>query len=96
MNGCHIQISLAQLSEFLVLHSMKKRLERNQERAVVSGVLAGLAKYFGQDPVLFRVLAVAFLIITGVFPGVILYIAAWIMMPKKKQEPVDVEYEVVE
>lgn len=75
---------------------MKKRLERNQEKAVVSGVLAGLAKYFDQDPVLFRVAAVAFLILTGIFPGIILYIAAWIMMPKKTEAPVDVEYEVVE
>ena len=75
---------------------MKKRLERNQEKAIVSGVLAGLAKYFGQDPVLFRVLAVAFLILTGVFPGIILYIAAWIMMPKISREAVDVDYEVVE
>ena len=75
---------------------MKKRLERNQERAVISGVLSGLAKYFDQDPVLFRVLAVAFLILTGVFPGIILYIAAWIMMPKKMEGPADVEYEVVE
>ena len=74
----------------------KKRLKRDQEGAIVSGVLSGLAKYFDQDPVLFRVAAVAFLILTGIFPGVILYIAAWIMMPKKINESQDVEYEVVE
>lgn len=72
----------------------KKRLERDQERAVVSGVLAGLANYFDQDPVLFRVLAIAFLIITGVFPGLLLYIAAWIVMPKQNKTRVD--YEIVE
>lgn len=75
---------------------MKKRLKREQEGAVLSGVLSGLAKYFDQDPVLFRVAAVTFLILTGVFPGIILYIAAWIMMPKETAGPVDVEYEVVE
>lgn len=74
----------------------KKRLKRDQEGAIVSGVLSGLAKYFDQDPVLFRVAAVAFLILTGIFPGIILYIAAWIMMPKKINESQDVEYEVVE
>lgn len=72
----------------------KKRLERDQERAVVSGVLAGLANYFNQDPVLFRVVAIAFLILTGIFPGLLLYLAAWIIMPKQDKQRVD--YEVVE
>ena len=75
---------------------MKKRLERDKERAVVSGVLAGLAQYFGQDPVLFRVLAVAFLVLTGIFPGILLYLAAWVIMPRKMTDTDKVEYEVVE
>jgi phage shock protein C len=74
----------------------KKHLERDQEKAVVSGVIAGMANYFEQDPVLFRVAAVTFLILTGFFPGIILYLAAWIMMPKRMQETERVEYEVVE
>ncbi len=72
----------------------KKRLERNEERAVVSGVLAGLADYFNQDPVLFRVIAIAFLLLTGIFPGLLVYIAAWIIMPRARAT--DVEYTVVE
>lgn len=75
---------------------MKKRLTRDNEKAVVSGVLAGLAHYFGQDPVLFRILAVTFLVLTGFFPGILLYIAAWIIMPRKTSEAETVEYEVVE
>lgn len=74
----------------------KKRLERDEERAVVSGVLSGMARYFDQDPVLFRIAAITFLILTGVFPGIILYLAAWIMMPKRIHDSHDVEYEVVE
>jgi phage shock protein C len=74
----------------------KKRLERDKEKAVVSGVIAGMANYFEQDPVLFRVAAITFLILTGFFPGIILYLAAWIMMPKRMNETQDVEYEVVE
>lgn len=73
---------------------MKKRLERNAEKAVISGVLVGLADYFEQDPVLFRVIAVAFLIVTGIFPGLLLYLVAWVMMPKGEGSRVD--YEVVE
>jgi len=73
---------------------MKKKLKRDQEKAVVAGVMYGLAEYFNQDPVLFRIAAITFLIITGIFPGVILYIAAWIVMPKR--DTTDVDYTVVE
>lgn len=73
----------------------RKRLERDTERALVSGVLAGLANYFNQDPVLFRVMAIAFLILTGVFPGLLLYIGAWIVMPRQDTRQ-QVDYEVVE
>ena len=72
-----------------------RRLERDEEKAVISGVLAGMANYFGQDPVLFRVMAIAFLILTGFFPGILLYLAAWIVMPKQDKRP-KVDYEVVE
>lgn len=74
----------------------KKRLERDEEKAVVSGVLSGMARYFDRDPVLFRIAAVTFLILTGVFPGIILYIAAWIMMPKSDKKSQTADYEVVE
>ena len=73
---------------------MKKKLKRDQEQAVVSGVLAGMANYWNQDPVLFRVLAVTFLVLTGFFPGILLYLGAWIVMPSDKSP--DVDYEVVE
>ena len=73
---------------------MKKKLERDEEKSVVSGVLAGLANYFDQDPVLFRVLAIMFLILTGIFPGLFIYLAAWMVMPKKDGDRVDVDYEV--
>lgn len=74
----------------------QKRLERDKEKAVISGVLAGMANYFEQDPVLFRVMAIAFLVLTGFFPGILLYLAAIVVMPRKMHEAQDVEYEVVE
>jgi len=53
-----------------------------------------MANYFDQDPALFRVAAIAFLILTGFFPGLILYLAAWMVMPKNDKNRVD--YEVAE
>ena len=71
---------------------MTKKLERPEDGRVIAGVLAGLAKYFDQDPVLFRLLAIVILIITGIFPGALLYFIAWLIMPKERR----VEYTVIE
>lgn len=73
---------------------MNKRLERDAENKVIAGVLSGLADYFKQDPVLFRLLAIVFLIVTGLFPGLLFYIVAWIIMPERRSMKVD--FEVVE
>ncbi len=70
---------------------MKKRLERDTNMAVVAGVLSGMANYFDQDPVLFRLFALVFLILTGIFPGLFMYCAAWIIMPEQKLPAVDYE-----
>jgi len=75
---------------------MKKRLKRDQEKAVVGGVLSGLAKYYEQDPVLFRILAIVFLLLTGFFPGLLIYFVAWIVMPRTNKSEAEFDYEVVE
>ncbi len=64
----------------------KKRLKRDEEQAVIAGVLSGLANYFKQDPALFRIAAITLLILTGVFPGLLLYLGAWVVMPKAKAD----------
>lgn len=61
----------------------QKKIYREEESAIVAGVLAGLAEYFKQDPVLFRLAGITFLILTGIFPGLLLYLIAWFMMPKR-------------
>ena len=69
----------------------RKKLERNKETAMVAGVLSGLAQYFNQDPVWFRLLAIVFIILTGVFPGLLFYLVAWIIMPNKPKIHADYE-----
>ncbi len=73
---------------------MKKRLTRDKEGALVAGVVSGMAKYFNTDPVLFRLVAITFLILTGVFPGLLIYLAAWFIMPTEGQKKAD--YEITE
>lgn len=66
-----------------------KRVYRDQETAVIAGVLSGLAEYFKQDPVVFRLIAIILLILTGVFPGVFFYIIAWALVPRKPKMEAD-------
>lgn len=58
-----------------------KKYTRSKEDVVVAGVIAGLAHYFKQDPLLFRIAAIAFLLVTGIFPGLIMYVIAWLVVP---------------
>ena len=76
---------------------MKKKLERNEETQIVAGVLGGLARYFDQDPTLFRLAAVFFILVTGVFPGVLMYIIAWFFVPRKStSKPPEADYTIVD
>jgi len=69
----------------------KQKFVRSEDDVMVAGVIAGLAHYFSQDPLLFRVAAIAFLLITGIFPGLIIYLIAWLMVPRKPRYNYDVE-----
>ena len=61
-----------------------KRLMRSTNDRLLGGVCAGLAEYFDFDPVLVRI-AYAFLtIFSAAFPGLLLYIVMWIVMPEKR------------
>lgn len=57
---------------------------RSSNDKLLGGVCAGLAEYFDFDPVLVRI-AYAFLtIFSAGFPGLLLYVVMWIVMPEKK------------
>ncbi len=59
-----------------------KKLYRSEKDKMISGVLRGMGEYFDTDPTILRVAFLVFLILTGVFPGVILYIIAAIIIPR--------------
>ena len=62
---------------------MEKRLYRSEENGKVAGVAAGLAEYFDVDVTLVRIAFVVATLAGG--PGVLLYIAAWFVMPEKSE-----------
>ncbi len=60
-----------------------KRLYRASEKdSMVAGVCAGIAEYFEIDPTLIRLLWV-FLTIASFGTGVLAYLIAWIVIPRK-------------
>lgn len=64
-----------------------KKLYRSNNR-LVAGVCAGFAEYFDHDPTLWRLGFVFFLALTGVMPGLLLYILAIIVIPRRPESSV--------
>ena len=60
---------------------MKKRLRRSNDR-MIAGVCAGIAEYFDVDVTLVRIGYVLISMISAAFPGILVYIIAWIIMPE--------------
>lgn len=56
-------------------------LVRPKDDRVIAGVCSGLARRFGWDPKLVRVLFVLSLLLPG--PQILIYIALWIVMPEE-------------
>jgi len=62
---------------------MTRRLTRSNDR-IVAGVCSGIADYFGFDPALTRLGYVLLSILSAAFPGLLVYIILWIVMPSDK------------
>lgn len=60
----------------------KRRLYKDTENQKIGGVCAGVAQYFDLDPTIVRLVWALFSIFYGV--GILIYIAAWIALPDKK------------
>jgi phage shock protein C len=63
-------------------NSSPKKLYRSQTDKKWLGVCGGLAEYFEIDAVLVRVLWVIITMLTGIIPGVLVYLLAALVMPK--------------
>ena len=61
---------------------MTNRLFRSSDK-VIGGVCAGLANYFNLDPTLVRAGYLVLSILSVAFPGILVYIILWIIMPDR-------------
>jgi phage shock protein C len=54
---------------------------RRSENSMIGGVCAGIAEWLKWDVTLFRVGYVLVSILSAAFPGILIYIILWIIMP---------------
>ena len=58
------------------------RLRRTRSNKMIAGVIGGLARYFGFDPTMARVIYVILSVVSVAFPGILVYILLWLIMPE--------------
>lgn len=58
-------------------------LRRSRSNRMLGGVVAGMANYFGLDVSLSRVLYVLISICSAAFPGILVYLVAWLLIPQE-------------
>jgi phage shock protein PspC (stress-responsive transcriptional regulator) len=57
-------------------------LYRSRNARMIGGVCGGLAEFLGWSPTFVRVLYVLLSCLSAAFPGLLVYIILWIVMPK--------------
>ena len=60
-----------------------KRLIRSRTDRMIAGICGGLAEYFNLDVSIIRILFVVLTIFTAAFPGILVYIIMWIVVPEQ-------------
>ena len=69
-------------------------LMRSREDRMLAGVCGGLAQWLGWSPGLVRVLFVLVSVLSAAFPGILIYLILWIVMPQRDDEgplPIEVD-----
>ena len=59
-------------------------LRRSMVNRQIAGVCGGLGEYFGIDPTAVRVAYVLISIFSAGFPGILVYIVLWILIPERE------------
>lgn len=60
-----------------------RSLSRSRHDRVLAGVIGGIAKRFGWNPTLLRMLYVIGSVISAAFPGILFYLLLWLVMPEE-------------
>jgi len=63
----------------------KRRMTRSRTDKMIGGVCGGIAEYFGWTPWVVRFVYVLVSILSAAFPGILIYLLLWVLMPKAEE-----------
>lgn len=58
-------------------------LRRSRRHRLLGGVCGGLAEWLGWNPTAVRILYVVVSILSAAFPGALVYVVLWLVMPQE-------------
>jgi phage shock protein PspC (stress-responsive transcriptional regulator) len=59
-------------------------LRRSRDRRIVAGVMGGVAEHFDLNVTLLRILYVIVSIASAAFPGILVYLLLWLLIPARR------------
>jgi phage shock protein PspC (stress-responsive transcriptional regulator) len=66
---------------------VSRPLRRSRTNRQIAGVVGGLAEYFKVDVTLLRVIYVVGSVASAAFPGVLVYLLLWLLIPEGDDFP---------
>ena len=61
-------------------------LYRSNRSNMIAGVMGGIAERFGWNANLLRIIFVLVSVMSAAFPGILVYLVLWLVMPKKQKD----------
>ena len=68
------------------MNTAKTGLQRSRDDRMIAGVCGGIAEWLGWDPTLVRIAFVLVSVLSAAFPGVLVYLILWLVMPERPDE----------
>ena len=63
----------------------KQGLYRSTGQNMIAGVMGGIAERFGWNANLLRIIFVLVSVMSAGFPGILVYLVLWLLMPKQSK-----------
>ena len=60
-----------------------RSLSRSRDDRMLAGVMGGIARRFGWNSTLVRILFVVLSIASAAFPGIVVYLILWLLIPEE-------------
>ena len=64
--------------------TQRSGLQRSRDQRLIAGVCGGIAEWLGWSATLVRVLFFLVSVLSAAFPGILVYIVLWVLMPNRE------------